>query len=185
MNYATTQRLDFQDGRVYNGQVTLSFTGLIVAHGYGTLQRRNGETYMGMFDRGKKHGQGTHYDPTIGRTYEGWYVNDEEEGSATVTRPGALGGRRNFVGYMYRGMRHGWGRQTETMPDGETVIWEGQWSMDVLDGMGSVTLSGYYNARVTYEGRYVMGRLDGPGWATDYATNMRWQVYFQGGNVVQ
>jgi len=177
--------LAYPDGRIYTGQVSLSVTGLFVPHGYGTDKRPNGETYTGSFFNGKKHGQGTRYDSTTQRTYRGGFVNDEEEGYATVTRPGAYGGRRDYVGYMCRGVRHGWGRQTQMNLAGEVTAWEGQWYMDVLTGMVSVTQSAYGTSNIKYEGVYINGRLEGAGWCTDYTTGLKRPVYFQNGNALQ
>ena len=179
-----TLPLTYPDGRTYSGQVTISITGLLVPHGYGKMIKPNGDTYVGYWYDGKRHGQGTCYDASNGRTYTGGFVNDEEEGWAQVSRPGAFGGQKDYLGYVYHGYRHGWGRQTETASTGETTVFEGNWFNDELSGMGSVSHTQAGSGQC-YQGNYKNGRLEGAGYCTDLVTGARRQVYFSCGNVSQ
>jgi len=186
LNYTATysSTLYYPNGDIYVGQVHTSATNIIVPHGYGSMTKVNGETYTGSFYEGLRHGQGQSYNAASQRHYLGTYNCDQEEGYATITRPAANGGQRQFTGYMVRNQRHGSGRQWETTANGQSACFEGIWTYDQLSGPGKFTIQGVGYGHLC-EGTFVNGQLEGLGTMTDTVTGTRYSVRFQGGTAVQ
>ena len=178
-----TTTLAYPNGDSYTGQFSTNLAGVPVPHGYGTMTRVNGETHTGYYYEGRRHGQGQSYSTITQRHYNGGYVNDQEEGFATITRPGTYGGQRQYSGQVANNMRHGRGMQVETSTSGSIITFDGQWVNDQLVGQGSfkVTESGCTH---TYEGTFVAGKLEG--WGTYYNSwGVRYRAFFQAGSVIQ
>lgn len=176
--------LYYPNGDRYAGQVHTSSTNTIVPHGYGTMAKVNGETYTGYFYEGLRHGQGQSYNTATQRLYSGSYQLDQEEGYATITKPGTNGGQRQYVGFMQRNQRHGSGRQWEMSVDGQIGCFEGVWSSDQLSGPGKYIVQGIGYGQCC-EGVFVNGQLEGMGTYTDMITGLRYNVLFSRGTVVQ
>jgi len=183
-NNMLTETLSYPNGDRYIGQVGRTTTGIIVAHGYGTSTKANGETYTGHYYEGHRHGQGQSYSPISQRHYNGGFVYDREEGYATITMPGNFGGQRQYIGYMSNNQRQGQGQQWETAVTGQVTVFEGMWSSDQLNGQGKYTISGIGFGQC-YEGSFVNGKLEGLGTYTDTISGAKYKGLFQGGNVIQ
>ena len=181
------QRLVFQGGAIYDGEVIFTVAGL-VPHGYGTMRNYlTGDTHTGYYQEGLRHGQGQSYSQSTQRYYNGSYVNGREEGFCTIMCPSQNGGgSRQYVGMRSNGVRHGQGQLVENMVTGQTTVFEGIWYNDQLSGQGKFTFSQPGGGTHVYEGNFVRGRLEGWGiYSNTTAFNVRYNAFFQAGNVVQ
>jgi len=154
--------LTYANGDRYEGAVAQSLTGIPVAHGHGTLKKLNGDYYVGQFYQGVQHGHGTSYTASTNRLYVGQFVNGQEQGWGTITRTQNWC-QLKYVGFVHNTIRHGQGTHTETDPySRDTVIWEGTWNSDVLQGPGKVTRRHPTTGEmVRYKGNFVNGMLRG------------------------
>jgi hypothetical protein len=183
----SVQTLVFPGGATYEGQVILTLGGLVVPHGYGTMRNLTGDIHTGNYYEGLRHGQGQSYSQTTQRYYNGAYVNGREEGFCTIACPSLNGGgTRQYVGSRSGGVRHGQGQLVEMMASGQTTVFEGVWYNDQLSGQGKFTFSQPGGGTHVYEGNFVGGRLEGWGtYMNTTAFNMRYNAFFQAGNVIQ
>jgi len=180
------QTLAYPSGATYNGEVIVTLTGGFIPHGYGTMTNLMGDTHSGNYYEGLRHGQGQSYSASTQRYYSGAYVMGREEGFCTITCPSFNGsGVRQYVGYRSGGVRHGQGQLIESMTTGETTIFDGVWVNDQLNGPGRFTISQPGAPTHVYEGNFVTGRLEGWGTYMNLTLNVRYNVLFQGGNVIQ
>jgi hypothetical protein len=175
--------LSYANGDSYVGQVSTTYSGITLPHGYGTMTRPNGDFYTGNFFEGRRHGQGQSYSVAIQRHYSGGFVYDKEEGYATITCPGVFGGQRQYVGTMSNNQRHGQGILWETKPGGETTMYEGLWVNDQLNGPGKFSVTDYKSTCIC-EGVFVNGRLEGVGTYSNSPFGPKYNATFQGGNVI-
>ena len=180
------QTLVYSGGATYTGQVIVSPSGVLVPHGSGTMRNSTGDTHTGEYYEGFRHGQGQSYSTSTQRYYSGSYVNGREEGFCTLQCPSTSGGGvRKYVGVRSGGVRHGQGQLFETSLNGETTIFEGVWFNDQLSGPGRFALSQPGAGTHIYEGNFTGGRLEGWGTYMNTANYVKYNVFFQAGNVVQ
>ena len=110
----------------------------------------SGDTYVGSWNDGRMHGQGSKYMCT-GDHYQGWWVRDKAEGE----------GKKVFAsGDVHTGgyeadMRQGWGAYVWVSGD----KYEGWWNRGVQEGRGTY----YYASGDAYKGRWEGGRKHGRG----------------------
>ena len=126
------------------------------ADGYGTFTWF-GEKYVGQWQGGKRHGQGTHT-WQYGKTYVGQWKDGKRHGQGTFTWPDRHGQGTftwpdggKYVGQFKDDKRHGQG--TFTWPDGRKYV--GKWKDDKRHGQGTQTLP---DGR-TYVGQWKDGGL--------------------------
>jgi len=92
--------------------------------------RENGSRYVGEWEDGKKHGQGTYTYPDGGK-YEGEWKDGKENGQGTYTWSDG----RKYVGECKDGKKHGKG--TYTFSDGRKYV--GEYKDDKKHGQGTFT----------------------------------------------
>jgi hypothetical protein len=138
-----------------------------------------GDTHIGNYNAGFRHGPGQLYSVPTKRQYVDGFRYNDEKGSATIIYPAACGAQRYYVGGVRKGKRHGQGRQCAS---GNMTQHEGQWVDGQLHGPGKYTKT-ECGTIVCCEGTFINGRLEGWGWySTSYGTKK--SVFFQRGLVV-
>jgi hypothetical protein len=126
-------------------------------HGRGTQSYSDGDLYIGMWDRGRRHGFGSARFALRGITYQGEWSRDHATGRGTLSAldgswhyegevvnalPSGTGHMRytddsRYVGEYQEGVRHG--RGTHLKASGE--VYYGEWVNDLRHGPGLVRLS--------------------------------------------
>lgn len=105
----------------YNGQFHEG-----VPHGFGVAKGVDGSTYMGMWERGLRHGKGTLFEGNS--TYTGDWTYDKMEGKGTLTRADDT----VYIGHFADSKRDGLG--LELNPDSSH---KGSWRKGVKHGQGT------------------------------------------------
>jgi hypothetical protein len=122
-------------------------------HGYGRVERANGDSYEGTFVAGKPQGKGK-LKEADGSTYEGEFLAGEFHGVGTQTWSDG----NRYVGQFVSGKRHGSGKLTE--PSG---VWEeGEWKDGLLSGKCHIV-----DHENVYDGQCLEGKRSGRGRTED------------------
>jgi hypothetical protein len=119
-------------------------------HGQGTYTWANGQKYVGEWQEDKFHGQGT-LTLADGRQYVGEFKDGQSHGQGTYTWADG----RQYVGEFKDGKFHGQG--TYTLADGQKYV--GEWQEDKFHGQGTYT---WADGR-QYVGEFKDGTQNGQG----------------------
>jgi hypothetical protein len=179
-----TRTLVYANGDRYDGQVITLITGIVVPHGQGTMTYANGDRHTGYYYEGVRHGQGETSNAASQRRYTGGFVYGREEGYATIITFGARGEQRQYIGNVSNNVRHGEGKQYESL-SGRTTLFEGRWVNDHLEGQGKFTVTDQNGFTQAHEGFFVNSKLEGYGWYCDSSNGVKRSVLYRAGNVVQ
>jgi hypothetical protein len=129
------------DGVITNG----------VRDGPGKLTWTNGDTYVGDFKNGLRHGKGVYEEKKAGRRYEGAWVMSQKDGKGVETFANGDTYTGEYVSDMFNG-------------EGELVSkggkYKGAFKNGLKHGLGVML---FYKANARYEGFWREGRMDGKG----------------------
>lgn len=158
-------------GMTYEGQVKI-VEGKPIYHGQGKLLYADGTSFEGTFQDGVRQGRGRLFSPTVNRTFEAVFINDEIDRTVKVTlfdptkeRLEALFNREHLLyticesnGYIYTGevkrvdgkvLYHGKGMLLD--PEG-SCYW-GEFKDGLRHGKGRIELN-YDDAENFFEGEF-------------------------------
>lgn len=117
-----------------------------------SLTYKDGSTYVGQFQSGKRHGQGVWKSTSV--QYEGQFKNDRQDGEGNQTwRDG-----RFYTGHFEDGKFNGHGRMEWHTPSG-LLVFEGQYVSDTKHGRGKFI---WPDGRI-YDGEWSQGKRWGKG----------------------
>lgn len=119
-------------------------------HGTGEMNWKNGDKYVGNFNRGARHGHGSLFFAD-GSEYVGEWERNYMHGSGTRRFPNG----DIYVGDYFDGKRHGQGRFYYSNGD----MYVGGWKHDSIDGFGRY----YYSSGQRFEGLFKTGKRHGKG----------------------
>jgi hypothetical protein len=127
-------RMEYNHGNAGGHEEVICYDGawhLGEWHGYGVLQLKNGDSYVGHLEHDQRHGSGT-YLWKDGRGYEGPFVRNQRQGPrGTYTfADGAV-----YTGEFTQGHRHGQGQYR--FLNGNS--YSGSWKQGHYDGYGVFT----------------------------------------------
>ncbi|KAJ8352569.1 hypothetical protein SKAU_G00240450 [Synaphobranchus kaupii] len=118
--------------------------------GQGTYRFKNGARYVGEYDMNKRHGQGTFYYPD-GARYEGSWVEDQRQGHGFYTYANG----DTYEGEWLHHQRHGQGTYVYHDTGSKYV---GTWAAGKMESAGE-----FIHLNHKYQGNFVSSNPSGPG----------------------
>ena len=135
------QQQQQQQGLILAKNTTGTYFGYMNNHDFQGLkifQKKNGEKYVGEWERGQQHGKGIHIWPDREK-YEGNWGNNIQEGFGIYTWPNG----EKYVGNFTKGDREGFG--IHTWPNGEKYV--GEWERNLKHGKGHLYMARWKERR--------------------------------------
>ncbi|EQC37434.1 hypothetical protein SDRG_05037 [Saprolegnia diclina VS20] len=132
--------------------------------GHGRYTYHSGDTYVGEFLDGKRHGRGTYTVAATGYTYVGDWVHDQRHGTGVLTTH-----QGTYTGSWAHDARCGDG----LFQDGDRFVYKGRWKSNAFHGLGHLVDA---NRGFVYDGEFLNGRPHGVGKAS-YSSDAAFAAY--------
>ncbi|KDO22090.1 hypothetical protein SPRG_12076 [Saprolegnia parasitica CBS 223.65] len=137
--------------------------------GHGRYTYPSGDTYVGDFLDGQRHGRGTYTVSATGYTYVGDWVHDCRHGTGVLTYNNDATHQGTYTGSWADDVRCGDG----LFQEGDRFVYKGRWKRNVFHGLGHLADA---KRGFNYDGEFLDGRPHGVGKAT-YSSDASFATY--------